>query len=89
MHCEKILPLKAAVLWGDYPQITYTRVRKLADGIISAQPREIAEMKAIAELEKRSRAPDAAKLCCWSASSGWADAVGLDKATAHLRRLGR
>ena len=43
-----------AILTSERARITDPRVRKLADGIIAAQQREIGEMKAlIAELAKR------------------------------------
>ena len=43
-----------AILTSERAHITDPRVRKLADGIIEAQRREIAEMKAlVSELEKK------------------------------------
>ncbi|MEO7055380.1 MAG: DUF305 domain-containing protein [Caldimonas sp.] len=43
-----------AILTSERAQITDPRVRKLADGIIESQRREIAEMKAlVAELERK------------------------------------
>jgi uncharacterized protein (DUF305 family) len=43
-----------AILTSSRAHIEYPRVRKLADGIITTQEREIAEMKAlIADLEKK------------------------------------
>lgn len=63
-YMEAMIPHHSiAIMTSERAHIRDPRVRKLADGIIEAQVREIAEMKAmIAELEANPPAEDAADL---------------------------